>query len=220
MEVSARMSGPVSRVAGACLVGAAISFWLAWFLMPLPGTTDTAFILEQVEKTRGRVFWSVAVQILSSALFVPGLLGLFAATSLRGSSGAFAAASLVGIGATGLAADAIYHLLAFEMTAPGVTREAMVPVMDRFQSADLAFVGPQLIALVAGGGWLVWLSARAGVAPRRAPLWVGLTLAAAVVGAVLVNAAGLPRRVVAMTVLGCFSLALAELGASLWRARS
>jgi len=220
VEASARMSGPVSRVAAACLVGAALAFWLAWFLMPLPGTTDTAFILEQVGATRERVFWSVTAQMLSSALFVPGLLGLVAGTRLRGSSGAFAAATLVGIGATGLAADAIYHLLAFEMTAPGVTREAMLPVMDRFQSADLAFVMPQLLALLAGVGALAWVSARAGVAPRRAPLWCGLAVAAALAGAAAVRAAGLPRRVVAMTVLGLFSLAIAELGASLWRARS
>jgi hypothetical protein len=158
VEASARMAGPVSRVAGACLVGAAISFWLAWWLMPLPGTTDTAFILEQVGATRARVFASVAVQVVSGALLVPGLLGLTAATPLRGSTAAFAAASLVGIGATGLAADAIYHLLAFEMTAPGVIREAMVPVMDRFQSADLVFVAPQLLALLTG------VAVRAGAA--------------------------------------------------------
>lgn len=214
------MSGPVSRVAAACLVGAGFSFWLAWLLMPLPGTTDTAFILEQVGATRERVFASVAVQILSSALFVPGVLGLVATSPLRGSSGAFVWASLVGIGATGLAADAVYHLLAFEMTAPGVTREAMLPVMDRFQSGDLVFVAPQLLALLAGVGGLAWVSARAGLAPRRAPLWVGLALAAAVVGGAAVRAAGLPRRAVAMTVLGAFSLAIVELGASLWRARS
>ena len=214
------MRGSIARAAGACLVGAAITFWLAWFLMPLPGTTDTAFILEQVGATRERVFWSVALQLLSSALFVPGLLGLLAATPLRESVGGFVAASLVGIGATGLAADAIYHLLAFEMTAPGVTREAMVPVMDRFQSADLAFVAPQLLALLAGVGALVRVSSRAGVAPRRAPRWLGLALVAAVAGAAAVRAAGLPRRVVAMAVLGAFSLALAELGAGLRRARS
>jgi hypothetical protein len=219
VEASARMAGPVSRVAGACLVGAAISFWLAWWLMPLPGTTDTAFILEQVGATRARVFASVAVQVVSGALLVPGLLGLTAATPLRGSTAAFAAASLVGIGATGLAADAIYHLLAFEMTAPGVIREAMVPVMDRFQSADLVFVAPQLLALLAGVGWLCALAPRVGLAPR-ARLWIVLALAAALLGAVAVRAAGLPRRVVAMTVLAGFSLALAELGASLWRARS
>jgi len=214
------VSEPVSRVAGACLVGAAIAFWLAWFLMPLPGTTDTAFILEQVGASRERVFASVAAQLVSSALFVPGLLGLLAGSALRGSRGGFAAASLVGIGATGLAADAIYHLLAFEMTAPGVTREVMVPLMDRFQGADLWFVTPQLLALLGGTGWLAWAAARAGVAPWRAPRWVWLALAAVLAGAVAVRAAGLPRRVVAMTVLGLFSLALVELGAGLWRARS
>lgn len=108
--------------------------------MPLPGTTDAAFILEQVGATRERVFWSVAFQLISSALFVPGLLGLISVSDLRGSGRGFAATSLVGIGATGLAADAIYPLVAYEMSLPGVTRSAMLPVMERL------FVAPQLLA--------------------------------------------------------------------------
>ncbi|HKC51760.1 MAG TPA: hypothetical protein VKF60_13265 [Myxococcota bacterium] len=66
----------LARIAGGCWVGAAISFWLAWFLMPLPGTTDAALILEEVGAMSERVFWSVALQLISSALFVPALLGL------------------------------------------------------------------------------------------------------------------------------------------------
>jgi hypothetical protein len=208
------------RAAGACLVAAAFTFWLAWFLMPLPGTTDVAFIFEQVGAARERVFWSVALQVLSAALFVPGILGLMGSDALRSSGAAFWGAALVGIAATGSAADAIYHLLAFEMTAPGVTREAMLPVMERFQSADLVFVTPQLLALLPGTALLAWVSARTGFAPRRTPRWLLLALAVAVLGGIAVRAAGLPRRLVAVTVLGLLSLTLAELGASLWRARS
>ncbi len=135
MEASALMSS-VARIAGVCWVGAAISFWLAWFLMPLPGTTDAGFILAEVGATSGRVFWSVAFQLISSALFAPALLGLVSVSPRRGAGLGFAAASLVGVGVTGLAADAIYHLVAYEMSLPGVTRDAMLPVMERFQSAD------------------------------------------------------------------------------------
>jgi len=39
VEASARMAS-LARIAGGCWVGAAISFWLAWFPMPLPGTAD------------------------------------------------------------------------------------------------------------------------------------------------------------------------------------
>ena len=113
-----------SRLAGACLIASGVTFWVAWYLMPLPGTTDPAVILEAVAAARANVYGSVGVQMLCSALLIPGALGVGLADPLRRSGAAFAAASLVGIGATGFAADAIYHLLAFEMTLPGVARDA------------------------------------------------------------------------------------------------
>jgi hypothetical protein len=211
----------VARIAGGCWVGAAITFWLAWFLMPLPGTTDAAFILDQVGATRERVFWSVALQLVSSALFVPGLLGLVSSSALRGSTPGFVGATLVGIGATGFAADAIYHLLAYEMSLPGVTRDAMLPVMERFQSADLVFVAPQLLALLGGVGFLTWSAARAGAASRWAPRLLAAALVLALVGGAAVRASGgAGRRVLALCVLALFSLATAQLGAGLWRTRS
>ena len=207
-------------MAGACLVAAGVTFWLAWFLMPLPGTTDASFILEQVSLTPGSVFASVAVQLVSSALLVPGVLGLVQATRLRESGAAFLAASLVGIGATGFAADAIYHLLAAEMVAPGVAREAMLPVMERFQSADLAFIVPQLLALLAGVVWLALLAARAGVASRWSPRLLALALGVAVAGAAAARAFGGGRRAVALGALALVSLAITELGRGAAQARS
>lgn len=209
----------IGRAAGACLVGAGIAFWLAWFLMPLPGTTDPAFILEAVGATPTSVWWSVAVQLLCSALLVPGALGIALADPLRRSGASFAAASLVGIGATGFAADAIYHLLAYEMTLPGVAREAMLPVMARFQSADLAFIVPQLLALIGGVAWLAALAARAGLASRLAPRLLWIALGIAVFGGAAARAAGDGRRAVALGALAAFALAIAELGRGLARAR-
>src|SRR5512139_3459302 len=75
-----------SRIGGVCLVGAALTFWLAWFLMPMPGTTDVAFILEQVAATPERVWLWVGVQILSAALFIPGLLALARVSGIGDSS--------------------------------------------------------------------------------------------------------------------------------------
>jgi len=199
--------GWVSRASGACLVAAGITFWLAWFLMPLPGTTDPAFILAAVGATPDGVWWSVGVQLFCSALLVPGVIGVVLAEPLRRSGSAFAAASLVGIGATGFAADAIYHLLAYEMTLPGVAREAMLPVMARFQSADLAFIVPQLLALFAGVAWLGVVAARAKVSSRFVPYLVGLT----VVGFPAARAAGSGRRVMMLVALALFSAAIAEL---------
>nr|WP_231384508.1 hypothetical protein [Leptospira alstonii] len=42
---------------------------MSWFLMPDPGTTDSAHILEIVKKSRMSVFSSVIVQIVSSVLY-------------------------------------------------------------------------------------------------------------------------------------------------------
>jgi len=212
--------GKVRRIAGGCLVGAGISFWLAWFLMPLPGTTNAAYILDQVGAASGSVFASVAIQMICCALFVPGLAGLLLAPELGDSTGVFVGASLAGIGVTGFAADAIYHLVAFEMSQPGVSREAMLPVMERLQSSDLVFIAPQLLALVAGIALLAARSTRSGLAPRRVPreLWAALGLA--VVGGAAVRALGSGRRALALCVLALFSLAIAELGAALSRARS
>jgi hypothetical protein len=210
------VSTPIARVGGLCLVFAAITFWLAWLLMPMPGTTDVAFILDQVAATPERVWLSVAVQTASSALFVPPLLVLARADGVGDSWPGFAALSLAGIGATGLAADAIYHLLAYEMVLPGIDRAAMVPVMARFQAEDLVFVAPQLLALLLGLALLAFVAARAGLVSRAAPRLQLAALALALAGGVAVSVAGgAGRRALAMTVLGLFSLSLAWLGAAL-----
>ncbi|MGH2897081.1 MAG: hypothetical protein ACRDMZ_00280 [Solirubrobacteraceae bacterium] len=208
------------RFGGVCLVGAAVTFWLTWFLMPMPGTTDVVFILAQVGATPERVWWSVAAQLVSSALFVPGLLAFAAAPELRGSPLAFVSASLAGIGATGFAADAIYHLLAYEMTRPEIARDAMVPVMTRFQSQDLVFVAPQLLLLLLGFLLLSVCAARARLVPRTNP---GLYLAALVLalgGGLLAGAIPQGRRAVALGVLALISLSVSWVGVALARGAS
>jgi hypothetical protein len=205
------------RIGGVCLIAAAFTFWMAWFLMPLPGTTDVAFILEQVGATPERVWLSVAVQIVSSALFVPALLALARVRGVGDSPLGFAALSLGGIGATGLAADAIYHLLAYEMVLPGIDRAAMVPVMARFQAQDLVFAAPQLVALLLGLAALSWIAARAGIVSRASPRLQLAALALAGIGGAAVRLSGGGRRAVALGVLALFSLSLAWLGAALAR---
>ena len=205
------------RFGGACLVGAAFAFWLTWLLMPMPGTTDVAFILEQVGATPERVWCSVALQIVCSALFVPGLLAFVSAPELRGSPLAFASASLAGIGATGFAADAIYHLLAYEMVRPGIARDAMVPLMTRFQTADLIFVAPQLLALLLGLGLASLAAARAHLVPRANPFLYLAALVLAIGGGGLAGAIGQGRRAVALGVLALISLAVAWVGVALAR---
>jgi hypothetical protein len=185
--------------------------------MPMPGTTDVAFILEQVAATQDRVWLSVAVQVVSAALFVPPLLVLARAERVGDSALGFAALSLSGVGATGLAADAIYHLLAYEMVLPGIDRAAMVPVMARFQAQDLVFVAPQLLALLLGLALLAFVAARAGVVSRAAPRLQLAALGLALAGAPLVRLTGGGRGALALGVLALFSLSIAWLGAALLR---
>jgi hypothetical protein len=206
-------------IGGSCLAAAAVTFWLAWFLMPMPGTADVEFILSQVGATQERVWLSVAVQMVSSALFVPGLLAFVLAEELRASRLGFVAASLAGIGVTGFAADAIYHLLAYEMVQPGVDRAAMVPLMTRFQTADLVFVAPQLLLLLLGLGLVSLAASRGGLVTRANPRLHLLALVLAIVGGVAANATGQGRRLVALCVLGLFSFAVSGVGVALARPR-
>lgn len=205
------------RFGGVCLIAASISFFLAWLLMPMPGTTDVAYILENVAKTTDRVWLSVAIQLVSSALFVPGILAFVTTEELRGSRQGFAAASLAGVGATGLAADAIYHLLAYEMVQPGIPRDAMIPLMTRFQREDLVFVAPQLVALLLGLAGMSLVASRSGVVSRANPMLHAFALGIALAGGALVAALGAGRRGVALAVLAAFSTAVAGLGAALAR---
>jgi hypothetical protein len=207
----------VRAFGGGCLVAAAVTFWLAWLLMPMPGTTDVAYILENVAATPERVWLSVGVQMLSSALFVPGLLAFVASPALRDSTLAFAAATLAGIGVTGLAADAIYHLLAYEMVQPGISREAMLPLMARFQREDLVFVAPQLLALVLGAGSMSLAAMRAGTVSKLNPALYAVALGVSIAGGTLASALGQGRRVVALVVLAIVSAAIAWLGVALAR---
>ena len=48
------------RTGGLCFIAAAPLFWLTWFLMPEPGTTTAAFILEAITHQRSRVLLSAS----------------------------------------------------------------------------------------------------------------------------------------------------------------
>ena len=103
------------------------------------------------------------------------------------------------------------------MVQPGIARAAMIPLMTRFQSADLVFVAPQLLALLVGLGLVSLAASRAGLVPRANPRLHVLALALAVVGFAVANAIGQGRRLVALCVLGLFSFAVAGVGAALAR---
>jgi len=204
------------NVTGACLVAAASLFWLSWLLMPGVGVTDAARIFELVGASRAQVLASVVLQLVSAALYVPALVG--AAASLRAS--VRRAAGVLLLGAMGSAADAVLHLLAYAMTAPGLERTSLVPVMQFMQGPGLGLLLPFVAAFFAGGAWLSIALARAGVVSRANPWLHAAALAVAIAGGALVRTFGITLgRSVGLAALALVAGAQAWVGLALRRAK-
>src|SRR5262245_4240287 len=118
------------KLTGYLLILAAITFWISWFLMPDPGTTDTQYILKAVKEARMSVLCSVIIQIISSVLYV---IVLFKIAQWIHPLKKIILSGLVlfCVGAMGLCADAFFHLLAFFMTDSSVNiQQDVVQVME------------------------------------------------------------------------------------------
>lgn len=193
------------------LILAASAFFFAWLLMPGVGVTDAGRIFELVGAQRGRVLASSVLQLFSAACYAPALIALASAVPrLRG------AASLLLIGAMGSAADAIFHLLAYEMTAPGVQRDAMLPVMARMQSAGLVWILPLIACFFLGTGILLRVALRAGPARGAGALWLGVALLIAAL-CVLALAEPVPAgRTVGLSLLALVSASQIRVALSPW----
>jgi hypothetical protein len=196
---------------------AAALFWLAWALMPAVGITDAARILELVGQHTARVRASVAAQLLSAALYAPALVGIVATRRLRRVRMVRVGAILLAIGAMGSAADAVFHLLAAEMVAPGVDRAAMLPVMARMQGAGLLYIAPLILCFFAGSAVLALGFARAGTAPRACAWLLAAALGLALVGGPLASGNPGAARAVGLGVLGLVGGSQAWLGLALGR---
>jgi hypothetical protein len=204
-------------MAGAALVAAAALFWLSWLLMPGVGITDAARIFELVGEHAARVRVSVAAQLLSAACYAPALVGIVATRRLRRQLAVRAGAILLAIGGMGSAADAVFHLLAAEMVAPGVDRAAMLPVMARMQGAGLLYIAPLILCFFAGSAVLALGFLRAGAVPRANPGLLATALALAVVVGPLASGNAGAARALALAVLGLVAASQAWLGLALWR---
>ncbi len=197
---------------GGWLVIASVLFWIAWSLMPGVGVTDTRMILERVALQRDAVWLSTVLQLVSAACFAPPLLALGRLGHGRGSRALRVGAVLLAIGAMGSAADAIFHLLAYYMTGPGMQQDALVPLMEKMQGPGLALLAPMLLAFFAGAASLAVGAAGQGIVARWNP-WLHV-LAVAVALTAPLWAAGNPpaARVVGLTVLALVSASLAGIG--------
>lgn len=134
---------------GYLLILAAFTFWLSWFLMPDPGTTDTLHILSIVKESRELVLFSVIIQITSSVLYATALFLLVKVSFPQGKT--LTGIIVLGIGAMGLCADAFFHLLAWFMTDEAVSiQRDVVRVMEFMQTEGLLFLVPLLVPFFIG----------------------------------------------------------------------
>jgi hypothetical protein len=207
------------RSAGAWLVAASAGFWLCWALMPGVGVTDAARIFALVGASRGSVLASVVLQLASAAAYAPGAAGLLGSTLARRSRALRLGCVLLVTGAMGSAADAMLHLVAYEMTAPAAPAAALEPVMRRLQGPDLALLLPFVAAFFAGHALVVTALRREGPLARFGFRLLLAAPAIAAAGALAARAGLLPGRLAGLATLGAVAASLAAAGAELLAAR-
>jgi hypothetical protein len=185
--------------------------------MPGVGVTDAAQIFDRVGARRPLVLLSVVAQLVSAVLYVPALLGIVADAQLGARASVRRSAGTLLVGAMGSAADAVIHLLAYAMTAPGLEPTSLLAVMAYMQGPGLRLVLPLIAAFFVGGAWLSAALARAGLVPRANPLLHAAALAIAILGGTLAATGAVAPRAVGLTVLAMISAAQAWIGLALSR---
>lgn len=198
------MLGTMKQDASAvALALGAILLWSAWALMPDAATNDAAHILTAVSTARAAVCASAILQLAGAALLVAGL----AVEAGEGRSARLGAVAVL-VGSAAMAADAVYHQLAFEMTAPGVARESILPVMAKMQTEALRPLVPLLLLFPAGAVIMGLQRRRRGVgSPWTARLLMlpALSIPLGMAGRVAFH---LPSRFIALTTLGAICAGL------------
>lgn len=177
-----------NKLTGYVFILAAITFWISWFLMPDPGTTDANHILQIVKESRMNVLSSVIIQIISSVLYVIALFGLtrdFLASKKIKLIGVI----LLGIGALGLCADAFFHLLAFFMTDNSVNiQKDVVRTMKFMQTTGVVFLLPLLLPLFIGSLVLSNGMKKQGMISKSATVIFIVAFSIAILGGISSNA--------------------------------
>ncbi len=217
MTAAAPAVSRTRKSAGAILIFAAVTFWLAWLFMPDAGTNDAARIQEVVREHRGSVFLSLIVQIISSVAFVPAVLLIARLPLAQAQRRVFVGGALLLIGAMGMCADAIFHLAAYYMTADGVAPESMHRSMMLLQTEGIRFLLPLLLSFLIGGIVLALGLQHAGLASPGPVMVFASAIATAGVGGITAAAMDAGRYAVVLLFLGLFALALVWLGVELMR---
>ena len=155
---------------------------------------------------------------VSAALLAPAMLGLGRLATRVASKWLSWAAVLLLMGAMGFASDAIFHLLAYEMTAPGQQLSEMIPLMERMQGGAPMYLGFMVASFFAGSIVLTVGLVHCGMAPHPLP-WVAIIGLAALFGAQLLPAGSDWHRAVGLTSLAVLSASLAWSGLAISRHR-
>ena len=208
----------LSRNAGLLLITAAVLFWLSWCLMPGVGVTDPAQIFELVARQRSLVMMSVITQLLSSALYIPALLGIVCGTDMAAKPGIRWGAGLLLLGAMGSAIDAVFHLVAYAMTMPGLELGSLLKVMAFMQGPGLRLVGPFILCFFVGGIVLSIALAQWRIVSRTSGHTYLIALGVALAGGATASSGLISSRVVGLSVLGAVSAAQVLVGFELFRA--
>jgi len=202
-------------ISGVSLIAAASLFWLAWLLMPGVGVTDAGLIFELVGSHRSSVLASVVLQLISAALYVPALIGIASTPEFKANLRVKWGAGILLLGAMGSAADAVYHVLAFAMTAPGMDRGALLPVMAYMQGPGLLFVAPFILSFFAGGAILSSALERIGRIHKGSTFAHWAALGCALLGGAAASRGMIPPRLVGLMTLAAVSCAQAVIGGGL-----
>jgi len=209
MKLTSKGKPDASAVA---LALGAVLLWVAWALMPDAATNDAAHILEAVSGARTAVHASTLLQLVAAALLMAGL-----AAETGDEKPARAGAVAVLIGSAAMGADTVYHQLAFQMTAPGVAREAVLPVMVKMQTEALRPLVPLLLLFPAGAVLLGLQRRRAGVGSSFTTRALMAPLVIVPLGVASRLAFGLPQRSIVLAMLAALSAGL--FGVAVDRAR-
>src|SRR4030095_1002239 len=195
------------------LILSAITFWISWFLMPDPGTTDTTHILTKVKQARISVLCSVIIQIVSSVLYV---LALFSLTrfSVPQKKITLIGISLFGIGAMGLCSDAFFHLLAFFMTDDSVNiKQDVVRVMNFIQTTGVVFLIPLLLPLFIGSLVFAIGLKKQGIVSRNPTIIFIIAISIGIIGTIIAKTIlGYNGPVLSLITLGLFAAGQALIG--------
>jgi hypothetical protein len=210
-----------STFTGYVLILAAITFWLSWFLMPDPGTTDSAHILQIVKQSRNSVFASAITQICCSVLYVVALT-LLAQLFLPQKKVTLVGLIFFGIGVLGMCSDAFFHLLAYYMTDSSVDiQENVVRVMEFMQTDGVIILIPILLPFFIGSILLAIGLNKQGVISKF-PTWLfSLALTVGPVIAIISKKILLYQgNLVSLSILGLFAIGQAFIGFTLIKRNS